>query len=56
MKLMKYGKTRVVLCEDEDDLGIKAAQAVACQMRQLLASLDEIRIIFAAAVKVKALS
>lgn len=45
---MKYGKTRVVLCEDEDDLGIKAAQAVARQMRELLASLDEIRIIFAA--------
>jgi glucosamine-6-phosphate deaminase len=45
---MNYGKTRVVLCEDEDDLGARAALAVAQKMRELLASRDEIRIIFAA--------
>jgi glucosamine-6-phosphate deaminase len=46
--MMNYGKTQVLLCEDEDDLGHKAASAVARQMRKLLASKDEIRVIFAA--------
>ncbi len=45
---MNYGKTQVVLCEDENDLGTKAALTVALKMRELLISRDEIRIIFAA--------
>ena len=45
---MHYGKTKIVLCEDEYDLGVKAASAVATTMRELLAKKIEIRIIFAA--------
>ncbi len=45
---MNYGKTQVLLCEDENDLGTRAACTVAQQMRQLLTSQDEIRMIFAA--------
>lgn len=45
---MNYGKTQVVLCEDENDLGTKAALTVALKIRELLISRDEIRIIFAA--------
>jgi glucosamine-6-phosphate deaminase len=45
---MNYGKTQVVLCEDENDLGRQSAAAVAGRMRELLVSRDEIRIIFAA--------
>jgi glucosamine-6-phosphate deaminase len=45
---MNYGKTQVVLCEDENDLGRRAALEVAGRMRELLAAKDEIRIIFAA--------
>jgi glucosamine-6-phosphate deaminase len=45
---MNYGKTQVVLCEDENDLGRRAAFAVAGRMREVLAAQDEIRIIFAA--------
>ena len=45
---MNYGKTQVLLCEDENDLGARAARTVARQMRELLASKEEIRMIFAA--------
>ena len=45
---MNYGKTRVVLCEDEQDLGKKSAHTVALQLRELLSSLDEVRMIIAA--------
>ncbi len=45
---MNYGKTQVVLCENESDLGARAASAVGKQIRELLNSRDEIRIIFAA--------
>jgi glucosamine-6-phosphate deaminase len=45
---MNYGKTRVVLCEDEQDLGRQAAHAVARQLRALLTSLEEVRMIVAA--------
>jgi glucosamine-6-phosphate deaminase len=45
---MNYGKTQVVLCENENDLGTQAASAVADRMRDLLRSRKEIRVIFAA--------
>jgi len=45
---MNYGKTRVVICEDEADLGKKAAHTVALKLRELLGSLDEVRMIIAA--------
>ena len=45
---MNYGKTQIVLCENENDLGIQAASAVAKRMRELLSSREEIRVIFAA--------
>ena len=45
---MNYGKTQVVLCENESDLGARSAAAVATRMRDLLRSRDEIRVILAA--------
>jgi glucosamine-6-phosphate deaminase len=45
---MNYGKTQVVLCENENDLGVRAASAVAERMRELLSSRKEIKVIFAA--------
>ena len=45
---MNYGKTQVVLCENENDLGAQAASAVGKRIGELLSSRDEIRIIFAA--------
>jgi len=45
---MYYGKTKIILCEDKYDLGVKAASAVAATMRELLAQKIEIRMIFAA--------
>lgn len=45
---MNYGKTKIVVCENEKDLGFKAAAAVASTMRNLLRDRDEIRVIFAA--------
>ena len=45
---MNYGKTQVVLCENESDLGAQAASVVGKRIRELLSSRDEIRIIFAA--------
>jgi glucosamine-6-phosphate deaminase len=45
---MNYGKTQVVLCEDENDLGRRAAGDVAGKIRELLRVRDEIRIVFAA--------
>jgi glucosamine-6-phosphate deaminase len=43
-----YGQTSIIVCRDEHDLGARAAAAVAVQMRELLASRDEIRMVFAA--------
>jgi glucosamine-6-phosphate deaminase len=45
---MNYGKTKIVLCEDEKDLGKKAAAAVSMKMRELLVQRHEIRMILAA--------
>lgn len=45
---MQYGKTNVVLCKDEMDLGRRAAFDVANKIRDLLADREEIRIVFAA--------
>ena len=45
---MKYGKTEVVLCQDYEDLGEKAAAEVAARMGALQAAQDELRIVFAA--------
>jgi glucosamine-6-phosphate deaminase len=45
---MRYGKTQIILCEDEKDLGRRSAAAVARKMRKLLEQQEEVRIIFAA--------
>ena len=45
---MNYGKTQVVVCKDEKDLGARSAQAVASKMRELLSYKDQISVIFAA--------
>jgi len=45
---MRYGKTEVVICRDELELGKQAASDVAGRIRELLAGRDEIRIVFAA--------
>lgn len=45
---MKYGKTDVVVCIDEVDLGKRAAAAVAGTMRMILELCREIRMVFAA--------
>ncbi len=45
---MFYGNTRVVLCEDEKELGRQAAADVSGKIRELLVDREEIRIIFAA--------
>jgi glucosamine-6-phosphate deaminase len=45
---LKYGKTDVVLCNDDVDLGRRAAAAVATTMRTLQAARSEIRMVFAA--------
>lgn len=43
-----YGKTRILVCNDEHDLGARAARDVAETMRALLARQAEVRMIFAA--------
>lgn len=43
-----YGKTKVVVCRNRDDLGRKSAAEVAAAMRDLLSERDEIRVVFAA--------
>jgi glucosamine-6-phosphate deaminase len=45
---MNYGKTRVVLCKDEIELGKQAASDVSRKMRDLLNVKEEVRVIFAA--------
>jgi glucosamine-6-phosphate deaminase len=45
---MRYGKTQIIVCEDEFDLGDRAAAAVAEMMRELLKIEAEIRVILAA--------
>lgn len=40
----KYGKSEVVICKDEYDLGRKAGAAVASTMRRLLADQEKIRV------------
>lgn len=44
---MYYGKTEIVICDDEFDLGAKAAAAVAVTMRDLLGRQEDIRMILA---------
>jgi glucosamine-6-phosphate deaminase len=46
--MMQYGKTRMVLCDDEMDLGRRSAAAVAGALRQTLADKQEAVMIFAA--------
>ncbi|SVE06667.1 uncharacterized protein METZ01_LOCUS459521, partial [marine metagenome] len=48
MSQLKYGKAQIVVCQDYADLGEQSATAVAARMRSLLATQDEVRIIFAA--------
>jgi glucosamine-6-phosphate deaminase len=45
---MNYGKTKVVLCKDEIELGKHAAFDVSRKMRDLLKVKEEVRVIFAA--------
>ena len=45
---MNYGRTRIVVCRDYEDVGERAAGEVAAQLRQLLAAQDQVRIVFAA--------
>lgn len=45
---MQYGKTKVVLCKDERELGRQAAADVASQIRALQADGRTIRMVFAA--------
>lgn len=45
---MNYGRTKVVVCEDEKDLGMKSAAAVAERLRALLKKQEEVRMIMAA--------
>jgi glucosamine-6-phosphate deaminase len=48
MKKVFYGKTEIVLCDDNNDLGKKSACAVAKTMIDLLAEKEELRIVLAA--------
>ena len=43
-----FGRTEVVVCEDNRDLGLKSARAVAQVIRGLLAAKDEARVVLAA--------
>ena len=45
---MNYGKTKVIVCADELDLGRRSAADVAGKMRELLAQREEIRVVLAA--------
>ncbi|MEW5976078.1 MAG: 6-phosphogluconolactonase [Acidobacteriota bacterium] len=45
---MNYGKTRIVICQDEFDLGSRAAHAVSACMRGLLQRQEQVRMILAA--------
>lgn len=45
---MNYGKTKVVLCKDEWELGRQAFSDVADKIRELLVDREEIRVVFAA--------
>ncbi len=46
--MTEYGKTRIVLCDDEHDLGRRSGASVAATMRELLAAQDELVMILAA--------
>ncbi|MAE65508.1 MAG: hypothetical protein CMJ18_14655 [Phycisphaeraceae bacterium] len=48
MPVPHYGKTRIVICDDEHDLGGCSGAAVADTMRRTLAQQDEFVMIFAA--------
>src|SRR5580704_4323374 len=45
---MNYGKTQVVVCEDERDLGTRSAQTVSAKMRELLSSKNQVNVVLAA--------
>jgi len=45
---MRYGKTKITICEDEFNLGERASAAIAATMRELLEHQEEIRMILAA--------
>jgi glucosamine-6-phosphate deaminase len=44
----EYGKTTIVICDDDQDLGSRAAAAVAATMRERLSRQDELVMILAA--------
>lgn len=46
---MHYGKTKVILSNDENELGKKAAKDVSDKIRELLDKQDEIKMIFSSA-------
>ncbi len=46
--MTSYGRTKIIVCRDEHDLGARAAGAVAGKMRELLGCQDEISMILAA--------
>lgn len=48
MDNMHYGKTKLVICQDEVELGRQAASDVASKIRELLDDREEIKVIFAA--------
>ena len=48
MSMTRYGKTRIIVCDHELDLGRRSAAAVAGAMRQTLTAKDEAVMIFAA--------
>src|SRR5262245_7999519 len=45
---MHYGESKIIVCDDDVDLGARASAAVAATMRELLARQEEIRMILAA--------
>ena len=48
MNMKRYGKTRIVVCDDAVDLGRRSARAVGDVLRQTLKEQDEVVVIFAA--------
>ena len=46
--MTSYGRTKIIVCRDEHDLGARAAGAVAGTMRELLGCKEEISMILAA--------
>ena len=47
-RAVHFGETRIVLCEDDVDLGRRAAEDVGATIRQVLSEQEELRIVLAA--------